>query len=82
MHSHTFASRQARDWQGLYRAAIHETDKSLLPHRISEAEKAVLNRGRELLYEDGVTEEREQLDDALYALRAYRNASINLQKAA
>jgi len=82
MHSLTFTSGQPRDWKTLYRAAIHETDKNLLNHKISEAEKAVLSRGRELLYEHGVTEEREQLDDALYALRAYRNASVQFQKAA
>jgi hypothetical protein len=82
MHSQTFASGQARDWKTLYRAAIHETDKNLLPHRISEAENAVLNRGREILYEHSAIEEREQLDDALYSLRAYRNASVQFQKAA
>ena len=82
MHSLTFASGQARDWKALYRAAIHETDKNVLHQRISEAEKAVLSRGRELLYEPGVVEEREQLEDALYALRAYRSASAQLEKAA
>lgn len=82
MHSLTFASSQPRDWKALYRAAIHETDKSLLHERISEAEKAVLGRGRELLYEHGPIEERELLEDALYALRAYRNASVQFQKAA
>ena len=82
MHSLTFTSGQARDWKTLYQAAIYETDKTLLDDRISEAENAVLSRGRELLYEHGVTEEREQLDDALYALRAYRSASAQFQKAA
>ena len=82
MNSLTFASGQLRDWKALYRAAIHETDKNLLHERISEAEKGVLGRGRELLYEHGPIEEREQLDDALYALRAYRNAAVQFQKAA
>ena len=81
MHSLTFAFGQTGDWKALYRAAIHETDKTLLHERISEAEKAVLGRGRELLYEHGRNDEREQLDDALYALRAYRNA-VRFHKAA
>jgi len=42
----------------------------------------VLSRGREILYELSAIEEREQLDDALYALRAYRNASAQIQQAA
>ena len=82
MHAATFTSGLDSDWKALYRAAIHETDKNQLHQRICEAERAVLSRGRELLYEHGVTEEREQLDDALYALRAYRNASGYLRQAA
>ena len=82
MHLVTFTSGLGSDWRALYRAAIHERDKSQLHQRISEAEKAVLRRARELLYQRGVSEEREQLDDALYALRAYRNASGHLQNVA
>jgi hypothetical protein len=70
------------NWRVLYRAAIHETDKNLLLQKLSEAEHAVLSRGHELLYGRGVTEERDDLDDALYALRAYRSASAQFRKAA
>jgi len=62
-----------RDWKTLYRAAILEKDNSVIPERVSESEMAVLARGRELSNE-GTLEEREALEDALYALRAFRNA--------
>jgi hypothetical protein len=66
-------------WRYLYHAAILETDRSVLAQRVSEAEKAILERGRELFYsastpEDSTPEERDALDDALYILRALRTA--------
>jgi hypothetical protein len=62
------------DWKTLYRAAILETNNSVIPQRVSEAERAALARGRELFYGDGTSEEKEALEDALYALRAFRSA--------
>jgi hypothetical protein len=62
------------EWKTLYRAAILETNKSAIPGKVSEAERAVLARGRELFYGDGTQEEQESLEDALYALRAFRSA--------
>jgi hypothetical protein len=62
------------EWRTLYRAAILETNKSLLPKRVSEAEKAAVGRRREIFYDQGTPEEKEALEDALYALRAYRSA--------
>lgn len=62
------------DWRTLYRAAILETNKGVLPKRVSEAEKAVLAREREVFYGDASLEEKEALEDALYALRAYRTS--------
>jgi hypothetical protein len=69
------------DWKILYRAAILETNKRVLPQRVSEAEEAVKARGREISYGDGTREEgdgtsdeKEALDDALYALHAFRTA--------
>ena len=44
------------DWRPLYRAAISETDKSAIPRRIAEAEKAVLARRREIFYGDGTVD--------------------------
>jgi hypothetical protein len=63
-----------RDWKTLYRAAILETNKNVIPQKVSEAELAVLARGRELFYTGGTSEEKESLEDALYALRAFRSA--------
>jgi hypothetical protein len=61
-------------WKTLYRAAILETDKGLLPQRVSEAEAAVKARGRKMFYGNGTVEETEALEDALYTLHAFRTA--------
>ena len=61
-------------WKTLYRAAILETNKSVLPQRISDAEEAILAREREIFYGDGSPEEKEALEDVLYVLRAFRTA--------
>ena len=63
-----------RDWRSLYRAAIYETNASRLLARVSEAEAAIHVRERELFYGVGGTEEKENLEDALYALRALRSS--------
>ena len=62
------------DWKTLYRAAILETNKNVVPRKVSEAELAVLARGRELFYGGGTGDEKESLEDALYLLRAYKKA--------
>lgn len=62
------------EWRTLYRAAILESDQSVIPWKVSEAETAVLARGRELFYGGGTIDEKESLEDALYLLRAYRSA--------
>ena len=62
------------EWKSLYRAAILETDRRILPQRVSAAEQAVLARGREVFYNNGTPEEQEALEDALYALRALTTA--------
>ena len=46
----------------------------MLPQRVSEAEDAVIERGREIPYDYGTPEEKDALEDALYTLRAYRSA--------
>ena len=61
-------------WKTLYRAAILETNTGLLPQRVSEAEEAVKARGREIFCGNGTPEEKEALEDALYALHAFRTA--------
>ena len=62
------------DWRTLYRAAILETNNSIVPQRVMEAEEAVVARGREIFYAGSTPEEKECLEDALYALRAFRTA--------
>jgi len=69
-------SQNSREWRGLYKAALFEVDKTKLPERIAQAEKALALRARELFYAAGDNiEEGEALDDAIYALHALRNTS-------
>lgn len=78
----TFVSQlKSEDWKALYRAAILETDTSAVLERVLEAERAVLARGRELFCGDGTQEEKEDLEDALYALRAFRTAQQHAETA-
>jgi hypothetical protein len=75
---------QDRNWKVLYRAAIFETNRNAVPRRLSAAEQAVLARGRELFRQTGNLEEfeeREEVDVALYCLRAYRNACSHAEAA-
>ncbi len=67
-----------QNWKNLYLAAIFEKDRRLLPERISAAEKAVTARGRELLCNHGTAEEKEEIENALYMLRAFRTACGHL----
>ena len=59
------------EWKTLYRAAILETDKTIIPQKVSEAQAALLARGREIFYSPATVGEKEALEDALYALRAF-----------
>jgi hypothetical protein len=61
------------EWKTLYRAAILESDRSVIPQKLSEAEAAALARRKELFCCVS-SEEKESLEDALYLLRAYRTA--------
>jgi hypothetical protein len=61
-------------WHELYTMALFESDKSRIPERIAEAERAIVSRAREI-FSSGVDtiEEDQALDDALYALHALQN---------
>lgn len=60
-------------WHSLYQDALFEKDKRKMPQKIANAEKAILNRMKELFSaSDDHIEEDLILDDALYALRALR----------
>ena len=69
------------DWKTLYRAAILETNQIAVPQRVLQAEEAVLSREREIFYGNCDPEEQEALEDALYALRAFKTAWQHSQAA-
>jgi hypothetical protein len=67
-------SSQAKDWKELYLAALLEDDRNRVPGLIVEAERAIVQRARELFQAGGDNIDEEQgLDDALYALRALKS---------
>ena len=73
------SGNSSTSWYALYQAALFETDRQLIQARIAEAERAILNRAKELFGVDSDHIEEDQiLDDASYALRALRN-SVDLQ---
>lgn len=65
-------------WKQTYMAALFEIDKNKLNERITDAERAVAERTRELFQTDSdistrtQLRERKALEAALYALRALR----------
>ena len=62
------------NWRDLYVAALLEMNENKLADLIAEAEKAIVERARELFNTAGDNiQEEENLDDALYALRALKN---------
>ena len=54
-------------WQALYRAALVEPDLIRLNGRIEAAQRSIRQR-LEQIEDSGETRERQQLNDALYAL--------------
>jgi hypothetical protein len=54
-------------WQALYRAALVEPDPIRLNSRIEGAERSIRQR-LEQIEDSGETRERQQLNNALYAL--------------
>ncbi len=65
-------------WPELYREALFEPDRSRLPGRIDEAQKAIQCRARELFY-TGSQETREQrdLDAALHFLALLGSVALS-----
>ena len=60
-------------WHALYHDALFERDRNKAAQKIARAEKAILDRMKELFGASGDhIEEDLILDDALYALRALR----------
>ena len=76
-------SPDSRYWRELYKAALSEIDKSKLPARVAEAEKAVVLRARELFRAAGDNgEETEALEDVMYALHALEKQLADAARAA
>ena len=64
-----------RSWQTLYRTALFETDRAKAAAYIEEAERAAIARAQHLFYQPTDTiQERDALEDALYALRALKSS--------
>ncbi len=69
----TSRSSNAQDWKNLYVAALLEGDKDRIPPLIDKAERAIVDRARELFHAEGDhIQEEEGLEDALYALHALK----------
>jgi hypothetical protein len=80
-----FKKPYAREWRVLYRAAIFsESNDHKLVTRISDAEDAIVERMRELLHDTGADAlvERDDLNEAMYALKAWETALQNRTHAA
>ena len=61
------------NWKDLYVAALLEGDRDKIPSRIAQAERAIVDRARELFKTEGDhIQEEEGLEDALYALHALK----------
>ena len=68
------ATSRHEDWKAYYRAALFEPDKSKTPVCITNAERKIAARARELSNSgDRDTLERSELNVATYALVALRN---------
>jgi hypothetical protein len=64
----------SENWRDLYREAILELDQSKIRQNIVDAEKAIVERARELFQRDGDnSDEKQALDDAMYFLHALRS---------
>ena len=62
------------NWKALYLAAIQDTNSRTGSEKLADAERAILDREREIFYSQVTPEEEEALEDALYALRALKTA--------
>ena len=63
MNTGSSKSLGSRAWRDLYKAALFEVDKTRLPHRIAQAEEALVVRARELFHIAGDDIEEEQALD-------------------
>jgi hypothetical protein len=71
-------------WRGLYLAAVHESDRELLPRRVAEARTAIVQQARRLFRNGlGSRDERQALDRAINALNSllYLGGDLELRTA-
>ena len=68
------------EWKTKYRTVLLETNRRALPKEIAEAENAIIVRARELFHQSGtdIDTEREELEEVLYTLQAFRNVLGNV----
>ena len=59
-------------WKQLLEAAMLESNPEALRSRLDEAEAKIKQRLRDLLESGGSGDERRELEDAIYCLRALR----------
>jgi hypothetical protein len=72
-----------RRWKELYRAAVLNSKSSDLSDRIAAAENAIISRTRELFGSNlGNIDERDELEQALYMLRAWKTSRLQQKKTA
>jgi hypothetical protein len=66
-------SPEVKDWKELYVAALLEGDRDKIPGLIDGAERAIVDRARELFQAQGDhLQEEAGLEDALYALHVLK----------
>ena len=67
------------EWKSKYQTVVLETNRRALPKEIAEAENAIVARARELFQKSGdeIDTEREELDEVLYTLQAFRSVLGN-----
>lgn len=66
------ANNGQQDWVELYRSALMEIDRGLLPQKIEAANQAIQLRINELLSQKGSNREHLELEDALRNLRSLK----------
>ena len=72
-------SQDAQSWKSLYRAAVLETDRELIPRRVLEARKAAAERALHLIRE--VADGDPELRDLAFASRVLDELNSKCQSA-
>ena len=72
-----------QNWKELYLEALFENNKSMIPHKIALAQRAVFTRRSQLLSKPQAdTEERQALDTAQFSLQALKSCFVMAASAA